>query len=170
MLGFLFRTLTAEPHRGAALFDAAIQEARHPHWFVEGKVPDTIDGRFAVLATVTALILVRLEQSGEDANPASVALTERFVEVMESEHREMGVGDPTLGKTVRKLVGSLSRRTDLWRAAVAGERDWTEASHESLYKGGASPDALMHSAEALRKWWEKLAETPLEKLAEANFS
>ena len=32
-------------------------------------------------------------------------VTERFIEVMELEHRELGLGDPTLGKTVRKLVG-----------------------------------------------------------------
>ena len=81
-------------------------------------MPDTIDGRFAVLATITALVLVRLERGGDEAKRASVALTERFIEVMESEHRELGLGDPTLGKTVRKLVGSLARRT----GAVARSR------------------------------------------------
>ena len=120
MLGNLFRTLTAEPNRGVSLFAAATAEARKPHWYIEGAVPDTIDGRFAVLATVIALAIVRLEQLGEEGNAASVALTERFIEVMESEHRQIGLGDPKLGRTVRKLVGSLSRRVALWRSAVAG--------------------------------------------------
>ena len=111
MLGFLFRGLTAEPARGTALFDALTVQARQPHWYVEGKVPDTLDGRFAVLATLTALTLVRVEAEGESGNPLSVGLSERFIEVMESEHRELGLGDPTLGKTVRKLVGMLARRT-----------------------------------------------------------
>ena len=53
-------------------------------------MPDTLDGRFAVLATVIALALVRLEGEGEAGNALSVALTERFIEVMESEHRELG--------------------------------------------------------------------------------
>src|SRR5205809_6910268 len=101
MLGFLFRTLTAQPSRGAALFAAATAEARKPHWYVQGEVPDTIDGRFAVLATITAMIIVRLEQLGEQGDAMSVALTERFIEVMESEHRELGLGDPKLGRTVR---------------------------------------------------------------------
>jgi len=48
MLGFLFRGLTAEPARGAALFETLTSEARRPHWYVQGKVPDTLDGRFAV--------------------------------------------------------------------------------------------------------------------------
>jgi cytochrome b pre-mRNA-processing protein 3 len=169
MLGFLFRTLTAEPHRGAALFDAVTAKAREPHWYVEGTVPDTLDGRFAVLATVAALVLVRLEQAGESGNAASVALTERFIEVMESEHRELGIGDPTLGKTVRKLVGSLSRRTELWRLAATGERDWNEATRESLYKEGASAAALRHSAEALKRIWTQLQSESLEALEEGKF-
>ena len=69
MLDFLFRRLTAEPKRGAALFDTLTKLAREPHWYVEGKVPDTLDGRFAVLATVMALVLVRLESDGEAGNP-----------------------------------------------------------------------------------------------------
>ena len=39
MLGFLFRTLTAQPSRGTALFDAITAAARQPHWYIEGEVP-----------------------------------------------------------------------------------------------------------------------------------
>src|SRR4051794_23413222 len=131
MLNFLFRRLTAQPELGAPSFDAITQSARERHWYVEGKVPDTLDGRFAVLATIAALVLTRLERDGEAGDSASVALTERFVEVLESEHRELGIGDPTLGRTVRKLVASLARRTELWRSATAGQGDWIEAARES---------------------------------------
>ena len=149
MLGFLFRGLTAEPARGAALFAALTAEARRAHWYVEGAVPDTLDGRFLVLATVTALALVRLEREEDAGSRTSVALTERFIEVMESEHRELGLGDPTLGRTVRKLVGMLARRTELWRSA--GEENWAEATRRSLYKSEVTPDVLGHSAAALRQ-------------------
>ena len=168
MLGFLFRGLTADPRRGAPLFDAVTAKARAPHWYVEGTVPDTLDGRFAVLATITALVLARIELEGEAGNPTSVALTERFIEVMESEHRELGLGDPTLGKTVRKLVGSLGRRTELWRSATGGGIDWNEATRESLYKNSGSADALRHSAEALRNLWTKLQDVSAIALAQGR--
>jgi len=168
MLGFLFRALTAEAHRGAALFDAITAETRQPHWYVEGKAPDTIDGRFAVLSTLAALVLVRLERLGDGGNALSVALTERFVAVMETEHREFGIGDPKLGRTVRKLVGSLSRRVEIWRSAVADEAAWNPAVQESLYKAGASPDALSHSCGATRRFWTKLEESALTALAEGR--
>lgn len=170
MLGFLFRGLTAAPSFGTALFDGLTREARRPHWYVEGKVPDTLDGRFAVLATLTALALVRLESDGEAGDRVSVALTERFIEVMESEHRELGLGDPTLGKTVRKLVAMLARRTELWRSAVGGATEWAEAARESLYKDGIGADALRHSAAALKRIQQRLEETPLDELEQGRIA
>ena len=170
MLGFLFRGLTAAQSTGAALFDALTAEARQPHWYVEGKVPDTLDGRFAVLATITALVLVRLERERNAGDPVSVALTERFIEVMESEHRELGLGDPTLGKTVRKLVGMLARRAELWRSAIRGETEWAEAARESLYKDGIDADALRHSAAALKRINQRLEERPLGDLEQGRIA
>lgn len=168
MLDFLFRRLTAGPLRGAELFESVTELAREPHWYVEGKVPDTLNGRFAVLATVAAMVLVRLESEGDGGNRISVALTERFIEVMEAEHRELGLGDPTLGRTVRKLVGALARRNELWRSALAGHTDWESASRESLYKEDVSQEALDHSAAALRKLQARLGEAGLNDLAEGR--
>lgn len=165
MLNFLFRGLTADPARGAELFAAVTAEARQPHWYVEGGVPDTLDGRFAMLSTMAALVLVRLEQLGEDGNATSVALTERFIEVMEAEHRELGFGDPGLGKKVRRLVSALARRTELWRSAVTGEHNWQQATADNVYDGEASPDALRHTSEALREIWARLEHSELAAIA-----
>ena len=168
MLGFLFRTLTAEATTGAPLFEALTVRAREKHWYVEGTVPDTIDGRFAVLATLAAIVLVRLEQLGDEGNAAAVALTERFIEVMESEHRELGLGDPTLGRTVRKLVRLLAMRTERWRSAASGETGWAAATRESLYRSGVSPDALEHSASALKRLSGKLQRLTLSDIEQGQ--
>ena len=127
MLGFLFRRLTAEPPRGTALFDAVTAEARQPHWYVEGQVPDTLDGRFAVLATVTAWSLVRLERGGDAGNAASVALTERFIEVMESEHRELGLGDPN-ARPDGSQAGRIARHAGRSCGAARSAERWLERS------------------------------------------
>jgi cytochrome b pre-mRNA-processing protein 3 len=168
MLGFLFRGLTAPPQQGSGLFDAVTAEARATHWYVDGQVPDTLDGRFAVLATVTALVLVRLEQLGDSATALSVALTERFIDVMEAEHRELGLGDPTLGKTVRKLVGSLARRTELWRETVADGSGWRESAAQSLFKGAPRDSALAHDSAALSALWARLERADLAALSEGR--
>ena len=162
MLRFLFPRLTTDRARGAELFRHITERTRAPHWYVEGEVPDTVDGRFAMLTTIAALVLVRLERE-QDAG-ASVALTERFVEAMEAEHREMGMGDPKLGRTVRKLVGSLGRRVELWRYGT-----WDEATRESVY-GSSEPSgqALAHTAGALRSFWRELDSSSADALAEGR--
>ncbi|HEX8840162.1 MAG TPA: ubiquinol-cytochrome C chaperone family protein [Sphingomicrobium sp.] len=170
MLGSLFRRLTAEPARGSPLFDALTRIAREPHWYVEGEVPDTLDGRFGVLATVLAIIIVRLERDGRAGNAASVRLTERFIEVMESEHRELGLGDPTLGKTVRKLVGMLARKTELWRSTLSTHHDWTAATRQSLYKDEVPAHALRHSGDALQRFVARIGETSLGDLEQGNIA
>lgn len=169
MLRFLFGRLTDQPRRGQALFDRAVTEARHPHWFTDGEVPDTIDGRFAMLATICALFIVRLESGSGEGDAASASLTERFIEAMDAEHRELGLNDPGLGRRVRKLVGSLERRVDEWRTAVAGERGWSETMVSSVYRGDEPRDAaLYHSDKALRELWTRLSADSLERLAEGG--
>lgn len=161
MLGFLFRRLTDERQEGRLMFEWATTISRQPHWYVEGEVPDTLDGRFAVLATIIAMMMVRLEREGPTGDAAAVGLTERFIEVMESEHRELGLGDPSLGKTVRKLVGMLARRTELWRKARSDEKDWSETARDSLYKERVSPGALLHCSDTLKRLEKTLFAAPL---------
>lgn len=170
MLRFLFRRLTDQPSRGQPLFDAAVAEARLRHWYADGEVPDTIDGRFAMLATICALLIVRLESGSEAGDAASAALTERFIEAMDAEHRELGLNDPGLGRRVRKLVGSLERRVDEWRTAVSGETGWSETTVSSAYRGTEPRErALAHSAKSLRALWERLERASDQWLVEGQF-
>ena len=58
MLRFLFPRLTAEPERGGDCSPAVTARgARDRTGIVEGAVADTIDGRFAMLATIAALVM-----------------------------------------------------------------------------------------------------------------
>lgn len=171
MIRALFARLTGGPSRGHALFDLAVAEARHTHWFVEGEVPDTVNGRFAVLATIVALLTVRLEKDGEDGAHATVALTERMVETLDAELREMGLGDPTLGKQVRGLVGAVAGRVERWRAIIASDADWTEEVERSLYLDeNPRADAVRYSESALRALWQRMATTGLDDLSEGRMS
>ena len=148
--------------RGAdagALYDAVVTEARRPAWYREGAVPDTLDGRFAVLSSLAALAILRLEDGDEEAVRHSVALTESFIADMDAQMREQGFGDPSIGKQVRFMVGALASRVDWWRRVRAGELDWSEAVRLSIYRDEPpeSEAAVTYSSEALRRFNEGLA-------------
>ena len=168
MLNFLFARLTPGLERGAEAFDAAAAIARQPAFYRLGEVPDTLDGRFALLATILALLLVRIEHEGEAGNELSVAITERFIAAMEAEHRELGLGDPTLGKTVRKLVGALSRRVDLWRTAVATNGAWAAATRSSVYAADPDPAALVQVSDRLRMIWSRFVAADMAAIGKGD--
>lgn len=170
MLRFLFPRLTARRRRGQPLFDSAVAEARQRHWYVEGGVPDTVDGRFAMLATVCAMLTVRVERVTEAPAEQSAALTERFVEAMDAEHRQMGINDPALGKKVRKMVASLARRVGEWRSATAGEAQWEAVVRSSVYgSSAASGDQVAHSAARLAELWQRLCSSSDADMVEGKY-
>jgi cytochrome b pre-mRNA-processing protein 3 len=141
-----------------ALYGAVVAEARRPAWYREGAVADTMDGRFAVLSSLTALAILRLEEGDEDAVRHSVALTESFITDMDAQMREEGFGDPSIGKQVRSMVGALATRVDWWRRAREEELDWNDAVRLSVYRDDPpqAETAVTYSTEALRRFNEGL--------------
>ena len=63
------------------LYSAIVVEARRPDWYRAG-VPDTIDGRFDMVASVLSLVLLRLEREGPEPRSSQTLLTETFVDDM----------------------------------------------------------------------------------------
>ncbi len=47
------------------LYLAVLARGRDPAWYREGGVPDTLDGRFDMMAAIMAIVLLRLEREGE---------------------------------------------------------------------------------------------------------
>ena len=145
------------------LYMAIVARARAPHWYEAGAVPDSIDGRFDMVATILAFMLLRLE--GEAAAGAtSASLAERFVEDMDGQLRERGIGDVVVGKHVGRMMGALGGRLGAYRdALVTGDLDG--ALTRNLYRGEA-PDAaaLGHVRESLLAFRDALAAAPTATL------
>ena len=139
------------------LYAAIVGEARRPDWYRDALVPDTLDGRFAVLTSLLALADIRLERGADGARELGPRLAEAFIADMDPQMREAGFGDPSLGKQVRMMVGSLASRVDRWRLAVEAIAPWDDVARISLY--GDSPpgdEAAALGIEATRDWWRRL--------------
>lgn len=157
----LFRSPPPDPL--APLYDAVIARARQPHWYVEGAVPDTTDGRFDMLAAVLSMVLLRLEDTPEGAMPA-VRLAERFVDDMDGQLRQSGIGDIVVGKHIGKMMAMLGGRLGAYREGLATGA-LAPAVLRNLYRGedpGAAP--LAHVAGGLEALHRALGETAIDTL------
>lgn len=142
--GFFDRLLA--PLRGratrdmSALYTAVVAEARRPHWYLRHGVPDTLDGRFDMVSLVLSLALLRLEDVGKQAE--AVYLTERFVDDMDGQIREIGFGDLVVGKQVGGIMAVLGGRLGVYRDGIAGE-----TLTRTLWRGNPPDDVVGAVAE-----------------------
>ena len=76
-LSRIFGSGRSDRARMLPLYRAIVAEGRDPVWYRDGRVPDTIDGRFDVIAAVMALLLLRLEhEENGETRRATTLLTE----------------------------------------------------------------------------------------------
>ncbi|MBZ6381762.1 ubiquinol-cytochrome C chaperone family protein [Sphingomonas sanguinis] len=148
------------------LYNAVVLRAREPHWYLDGAVPDTVDGRFDMIAAVLSLVLIRLEAEDAGAGPAA-RITERFVTDMDGQLRELGIGDIVVGKHIGRMMAMLGGRLTAYREGLAGDdASFDAALVRNLYRGEApdAPNAVSHVRGALRTLHERLADVSLARL------
>jgi cytochrome b pre-mRNA-processing protein 3 len=150
------------------LYNVIVSEGRQPHWYREGKVPDTLDGRFDMIAAILVMVLLRLE--GEpDRKQESVWLTEIFVEDMDGQLRQIGIGDMIVGKHIGKMMSALGGRLTAYRAAMGAASCVRAALERNLYRGETPGDAaLTHVEDRLRTVRAGLDATPADAILEGH--
>ena len=115
----LFQRIFGEKQQRAPLqplYRAIVANGRDAAWYREGGVPDTLDGRFDMIAALLSLVLLRLEAEGERGKGASVLLTEIFIHDMDGTLRQLGIGDYVVGKHIGRMMGALGGRLVALRA------------------------------------------------------
>jgi cytochrome b pre-mRNA-processing protein 3 len=168
-LGWFDRLLGKQDETAALPYAAVVARARAPHWYLDGAVPDTIDGRFDMVAAVLAFLLLRLE-SDPAAAALSASVTERFVDDMDAQLRQGGIGDIVVGKRIGKLMAMLGGRIGAYRDGLA-TGTLGEALVRNLYRGHApEPAALAHVESALLAWRDALAARSLAQIEAGDLS
>lgn len=150
------------------LYAAIIEEARRPHWYLEARVEDSIDGRFDMINAVLAMVLIRMESLGVDAQAPSSLLAELFVEDMDGQLREIGLGDIVVGKHIGKMMGALGGRLGAYRMGLA-TGTMGDALLRNLYRGvDPGPEALSHAEHGLTSLKQRLDGQSLQALLQGR--
>ena len=132
------------------LWHRVVEIAREKPWYAECGVADTVPGRFDAVTMVLAVVMLRMEREEKLIAP-SVYLTELFVDDMDGQLRQSGVGDLVVGKRMGKLMSVLGGRITALREGLAeGGATLREALVRNISMNeGATPDALAERLSAL---------------------
>lgn len=161
LLHRLLRPAPASPPAPLALWHAVVGEARDKRWYRDLGVADTVEGRFDMITLVLAVVLLRLEREADSAS--SVALTELFIDDMDGQLRQSGVGDLMVGKRVGQLMATLGGRIGALRETLPpGGAALAEAvTRNATLVEGANAAPL---AEELRRFQARVERVPLAAL------
>ncbi|MEM7617964.1 MAG: ubiquinol-cytochrome C chaperone family protein [Pseudomonadota bacterium] len=94
--------------KAAHLYEAATLQSRDPVFYAELGVPDTIDGRFEMLVLHCSIIICRLKNVGK--TKLSQALFDKLFKQIDPMLREMGVGDLSVPKHMKRMMQGFNGR------------------------------------------------------------
>ncbi len=101
-----------------SLYEAIVSQARHQGFYADLAVPDTVDGRFELLSLHMTLALRRLRELPDP--DLAETLVKIFFQNMDDSLRELGVGDMSIAKKIRKMAEAFYGRAGAYNTALAG--------------------------------------------------
>jgi cytochrome b pre-mRNA-processing protein 3 len=147
------------------VYHVTVEQARQPGFYCDWHVPDSAIGRFDVIALHGFLVLHRFKRE-----PSAERFAEAYCGVifddMDRNLREMGVGDLSVGKKVRKLAEGFYGRAAAYEKALEDEDGALQkVLVRNLYaEESPEPDALSEVANYVRRNVELLAKQDIELL------
>lgn len=140
------------------LWHRVVEIAREKPWYAQYGIADTVAGRFDTITLVMALVVLRMERDDALIDPAA-RLTELFVDDMDGQLRQSGIGDLVVGKHMGKLMSALGGRIGALREALTTDDAALAAVLERniTLREGADPATLVGPVKALAAQVDALA-------------
>lgn len=115
-----FKTRAENQRKADKLYGAIVARARCSSFYARLGVSDTPEGRYEIVVLHLFLVLERLREESHIGQALPRLLVERFVSDMDDSLRELGTGDLSVPKKVRRAAAGLYERVTAYRPFVAG--------------------------------------------------
>jgi cytochrome b pre-mRNA-processing protein 3 len=137
-----FFSPTASAKIAREIYLLIVAKARQPYFYADLGVPDTVDGRFDMITLHAILVIEFIVQGGNASKALSQQLFDEMFADMDRSLREMGAGDLSVGKKVRKMAEVFYGRAKAYREALAqqDEDGLTAALARNVYGGEGRPE------------------------------
>jgi len=149
------------------LYGRIVEQARRPGFYLAGGVPDTLDGRFELIALHAFLVLNRLRAERKRTEGLAQRLFDTMFGDMDRGLRELGVGDLSVGKHVGRMAQSFYGRVVAYERGLAeGAAVLGEGLKRNLYGTLAAPagDHVAALASYVEHAAALLGEQPIDRL------
>ena len=140
--------LKSRPDAADRLYAHAVAQARDPRFYAVLGVADRIDARFELYVLHVQLLILRLQEQGEEGRELAQRLFDVFVSALDNDLRELGVGDLSVAKKMRKLSEQVYGRMSAYEA---GLKDDAGAGLSLALGRNVTPDAP-NAGEALARY------------------
>lgn len=116
------------------LYDQVVEQARSPSFYVDGGVPDTVDGRFEMVVLHAYLVIGRLMAGEDAAQRIAQYLFDTMITDMDRSLREMGIGDLSVGRKVKAMAEAYYGRSRAYDSALAAsDADLSSALRRNVF-------------------------------------
>ena len=134
------------------LYRDLVKQARMPPFYRALGVPDTPEGRFEMVGLHVALVLRRLRAAGAPGNALGQQVFDLMFADMDESLRQIGIGEMSVGKHIKRLAGNFYARLLALDEALAASSDASLAQmlRTNAYHGGAAPSP--HQVDALASY------------------
>jgi len=123
VLGKLIDRVLSGPDRreviAQRLYAALTAQARRPDFYVTCGVPDSIDGRFEMVALHAFLLFRRLKGHGEKAGAVAQSVYDVMFSDFDASVREMGAQDLGVGRRIKFMTEAMNGRFQAYEAGLA---------------------------------------------------
>ncbi len=133
--------------RTAELYRRIVEQARRPAFYLDLGVPDTLDGRFDMVALHVFLVNHRLKDAGPEADETARRVMEHMIDDFDESLREMGAGDTGIGRRVKAMLRGVNGRLMAYdQALAAGGGAALEVALDNNLYGTVDPSDPAHLA------------------------
>ncbi len=122
MFARLFRTDPMKKPARAA-YEAVLAASRRPEFYRDLGAPDTVDGRFDMLVIHAVIFFRRVRGEGEAGAHMNQLVFDIMFDDMDAALREMGTGDPSVGKRIKEMGQAFYGRAEAYEAALNAKDD-----------------------------------------------
>lgn len=149
----MFRRLFARSRRNESiaysLYGAIVAQSRQPVLYAQWKVPDTLDGRYDMIVLHAFLLFYRLKSEQPQDRAIGQSVFDIFLKDMDGSLREMGVGDISVPKKLKRMAEVFYGRVSAYDSVLdARDRPGLEAAiARNVFPDGAN-DAPVDSLAA----------------------